>query len=382
MIITSTLELELACAELTKSNFVTVDTEFLRDVTFWPQLCLIQIATPKMGIIIDPLDSEINLSAFFNLMLNPSIVKVFHAARQDIEIIFHMSRQIPTPIFDTQVAAMVCGFRESISYDTLVRKLLGQQIDKSSRFTNWHQRPLSSKQLDYALADVTYLCEIYTILKAELEQTKRSEWLKEEMSILENPQTYNLPPEEIWKRIKNRLKKPQELAVLKYITTWREHEARSQNVPRNRIIKDETLIEIAQQQPRTSKDIEKLRSIHGSWKHSDQSKKIIEAVNTALALPINEMPQPSYKTPYSEESTAATELLKVLLKLTCEKNKVAPKLIANGNDLEKIATEGDKANVIALSGWRREIFGEKALKMISGHLALGFLNNRIEEIKI
>src|SRR5690349_1344037 len=247
--IETTAELAAACKELAKSDFITIDTEFLRETTFWPELCLIQMASPTTEVIVDPLAKGIDLTPFFELMADTKVLKVFHAARQDIEIIFNRGGLIPHPIFDTQVAAMVCGFGDSVSYDQLVQKVTGAHLDKSSRFTDWRHRPLSDKQLDYALADVTHLIEVYQHLKAELEREDRGHWLNEEMEILTSRSTYDPHPENAWKRLKMRIRKPQELAVLKAVAAWREREARERNVPRGRVVKDEAVYEIAQQQP-------------------------------------------------------------------------------------------------------------------------------------
>ncbi|MGQ8632818.1 ribonuclease D, partial [Agrobacterium sp. DKPNP3] len=243
--IETTAALAEACTELAKSEFITIDTEFLRETTFWPELCLVQMASPTLEVLVDPLAKGIDLTPMFELMANPNVVKVFHAARQDIEIIYHLGGLIPHPIFDTQVAAMVCGFGDSISYDQLVQKIKNVQIDKSSRFTDWSRRPLTEKQLDYALADVTHLRDVYLALKAQLEREGRSLWLTEEMDILESRDTYDMHPDDAWLRLKSRLRKPTELAILKFVAAWREREARSRNVPRSRVLKDDAIFEIA-----------------------------------------------------------------------------------------------------------------------------------------
>ncbi|MBA5724584.1 ribonuclease D, partial [Candidatus Liberibacter sp.] len=327
-IITSTISLERACSDLAKSEFITVDTEFLRDNTFWPQLCLIQMASPSMEFLVDPLSTNIDLSPFFDLISNPSIIKVFHSARQDIEIIFHMCNRIPTPIFDTQIAAMVCGFKQFISYDHLVLKITGHKIDKSLRFTKWNKRPLSPQQIGYGLADVTYLREVYLKLKNELQNNGRTEWIKEKIHILIDPKTYDISPDTAWEKFKMNFKKPQELSILKYIATWRENEARSRNVPRNRILKNEILFEIVQKKPKSLQDLEDFRTIHREWIKSPHSAKIIQIVKTALALPIDKMPKPSSCQKKSLiKASARTDLLKVLLNFVCEKHGVTSNLI-------------------------------------------------------
>jgi ribonuclease D len=380
--IETTADLEAACIELAKSEFITIDTEFLRETTFWPELCLIQMASPTTEVLVDPLAKGLDLKPFFELMANSSVLKVFHAARQDIEIIYNRGGLIPHPIFDTQVAAMVCGFGDSVSYDQLVSRTKGVQIDKSSRFTDWSRRPLSEKQLDYALADVTHLRDVYLYLKAELEREGRSSWLSEEMDVLEAKETYDIHPDDAWHRLKMRLRKPQELAVLKYVAAWREREARSRNVPRSRVIKDDAIYEIAQQQPKDAEALGRLRTIPKGWERSSAGAAVVEAVNTALALPKAEMPHAPRQNQAPEGAAAAAELLKVLLKLISEKHGVAPKVIANSEDLDKIAAEGENADVGALRGWRRELFGDPALQLIKGDVALRFVGKKVETVAL
>lgn len=380
--IETTAALAEACTELAKSEFITIDTEFLRETTFWPELCLVQMASPTLEVLVDPLAKGIDLTPLFELMANPNVVKVFHAARQDIEIIYHLGGLIPHPIFDTQVAAMVCGFGDSISYDQLVQRIKNVQIDKSSRFTDWSRRPLTEKQLDYALADVTHLRDVYLALKAQLEREGRSLWLTEEMDILESRDTYDMHPDDAWLRLKSRLRKPTELAILKFIAAWREREARSRNVPRSRVLKDDAIFEIAQQQPKDAEALSRLRTIPKGWERSASGTAIIETVNAALALPKEEMPKAPRHSHAPEGSGAAVELLKVLLKLTADKHGVAAKVIANSDDLDKIAAEGEKATVAALTGWRRELFGDVALKLINGEVALRFAGKKVEAVEV
>ncbi|EPR22543.1 ribonuclease D [Agrobacterium sp. TS43] len=380
--IETTAALAEACTELAKSEFITIDTEFLRETTFWPELCLVQMASPTLEVLVDPLAKGLDLTPLFELMANPAVVKVFHAARQDIEIIYHLGGLIPHPIFDTQVAAMVCGFGDSISYDQLVQKIKNVQIDKSSRFTDWSRRPLTEKQLDYALADVTHLRDVYLSLKAQLEREGRSLWLTEEMDILESRDTYDMHPDDAWLRLKSRLRKPTELAILKFIAAWREREARSRNVPRSRVLKDDAIFEIAQQQPKDAEALSRLRTIPKGWERSASGTAIVETVNAALALPKEEMPKAPRHSHAPEGSGAAVELLKVLLKLTADKHGVAAKVIANSDDLDKIAAEGEKATVAALTGWRRELFGDVALKLINGEVALRFAGKKVEAVEV
>ena len=381
-LITTSDELAAVVSELSKSDFVTVDTEFIRETTFWPELCLIQMAAPGVTALVDPLAHGMNLGPFFELMANEKVTKVFHAARQDIEIIFNRGNLIPHPVFDTQVAAMVCGFGDSVSYEQLVQKLSGGQIDKSSRFTDWRQRPLTDKQLIYALADVTHLIEVYEKLRDEIDKEGRAEWLTEEMEILTARRTYDPHPEDAWKRLKMRMRKPQELAVLQAVATWREFEARERNVPRGRVIKDDAIYEVAQQQPRDAAALARLRTIPKGWERSGQATGLLAAVNTALSIPKDQMPRLPQQNHSPEGSAAAAELLKVLLKLVSDEENVAAKMLASTDDIERIAAEGEKANVAALQGWRREVFGEKALMLVQGRLALKFDQRKVSVFEI
>jgi ribonuclease D len=371
-------DLEAAVSALSKSDFVTVDTEFIRETTYWPELCLIQMAAPGVTALIDPLAPGIDLKPFFALMANEAVTKVFHAARQDIEIVFHLGGGlIPHPVFDTQVAAMVCGFGDSVSYDQLVQKITGHRLDKSSRFTDWRHRPLSEKQLDYALADVTHLIDVYQHLKADLDRENRGHWLNEEMDVLTSRETYDPRPEDAWKRLKMRVRKPQELAVLQAVAAWREREARERNVPRGRVIKDEAIHEVAQQQPRDTNALARLRTSPKGWERSATASALLHVVNTALDVPKEQLPKVPKQAQLQEGSSAAGELLKVLLKIVAEREGVAPKVLASSDDIEKIASDGESAEVPALSGWRREVFGDMALKLVRGEIALRFEKRKI-----
>ena len=311
-------------------------------------------------------------------MANEAVTKVFHAARQDIEIVFHLGGLIPHPVFDTQVAAMVCGFGDSVSYDQLVQKITGAQLDKSSRFTDWRHRPLSEKQLVYALADVTHLIDVYQHLKAELERENRAHWLNEEMEVLTSRETYDPHPEDAWKRLKMRLRKPQELAVVQAVAAWREREARERNVPRGRVLKDDAIYEIAQQQPRDAAALARLRTMPKGWERSSTATALLAVVNAALALPEGPDAAPAEAAAAAPEgSSAAAELLKVLLRLVAEKEGVAAKVLASGDDIDRIAAEGEDADVPALHGWRREVFGELALRLVRGEIALKFERRKI-----
>ncbi len=381
-IIDTTDALASACAQLAQSDFLTIDTEFIRETTFWPELCLIQMATYDHELIVDPLSASLDLQPFFDLMADTSVIKVFHAARQDLEIIYHLGNLIPHPIFDTQVAAMVCGFGDSVSYDQLIQRTVGVQIDKSSRFTDWRRRPLSDKQLNYALADVTHLRDVYQLLRQRLDKEGRSHWVKEEMDVLESPTTYDLHPEDAWKRLRMRVRKPQELAVMKFVAAWREREARQRNVPRGRVLKDEAIYEIAQQRPMDTTALGRLRTTPRGWERSQSGQALLDAVRSALDLPRDEMPRLSKPAQAPEGAAAAGELLKVLLKMTTEEHGVAPKIIANSEDLDRLVAQGEKAEIGALKGWRRELFGEKALQLLRGEMALRFVDRKVELVEL
>ncbi len=379
-IVTSTDELAAICKRFAHFDFVTVDTEFMRETTYWPKLCVVQMASPEEGYIIDALAPDLDLAPFFELMKNEAVVKVFHAARQDIEIAYHLGGLIPHPVFDTQVAAMVCGFGDSISYDQLVERTSGARIDKSSRFTDWSRRPLTQKQIEYALADVTHLREVYLALSARLDEQNRTEWVREEMEVLTSVDTYRLEPEEAWKRLKLRVRKPSELAILQELAAWREREAQSRDVPRGRVVKDDAIYEIAQQQPTTPTALSQLRTVPKGFERSRAAEDILTAVRKALSLPKDQMPRLPKHRSTSNGNGAAVDLLKVLLKMISEDHGVAAKVIATVDDLEAIASD-DRADVPALHGWRRELFGDAALKVKRGDLALAFRKNHVVAIE-
>ncbi len=375
-IISDTKTLAQICLEISKHDYVTVDTEFLRETTFWPKLCLIQMGWPGEAVIVDVQAIDIDLAPFFELMADESVVKVFHAARQDIEIIYKLGNLLPHPVFDSQVAAMVCGFGDSISYDQLVYKITGARIDKSSRFTDWAARPLSDKQLNYALGDVTHLRKVYISIKANLEEQNRAHWVAEEMEVLTSVETYDMPPENAWKRLKMRARKPRELAIMKKLAEWRENMARMNDVPRGRIIKDDMIYEIMFNPPRNEKSLSAMRSMKRGFDRNRYGAKLLEVIADALAINNDQLPVLPKPRQAPEGTAAATEMLKVLLKLTVEEEGVAAKVIANVADLERIAAD-DNADVSALHGWRFELFGERALKLKHGEIAIGFSGKKI-----
>ncbi len=376
MLISDSVHLSAACERLAAHPFVTVDTEFLRETTFWPKLCVIQIASDDEAIAIDALAPGIDLAPFFALMRNDAVVKVFHAARQDVEIMWNLDSCVPAPLFDTQVAAMVLGYGDSISYDQLVQRTTGVQLDKSSRFTDWSRRPLTDAQAAYAIADVTHLRDVYKKLAAELDKRHRREWVSEEMAVLTSPDTYRQEPARAWERFRNRVKKPRELAVLMTVCAWREEEAQSRNVPRSRVLKDDSLLEIVQTQPRSAEALGALRAIPKGWERSRDGVAVIEAVQAGLAMDQRALPPLDKRRPPSASQSATAELLKVLLKMTSEKHHVAAKVIATADDLDAIA-ESDDADVAALRGWRRELFGDAALALKAGRLGLAVNGGRV-----
>jgi ribonuclease D len=374
-LITTTADLAAACERMSRHNFVTVDTEFLRETTYYPLLCVAQMAIADEAIVIDALAEGLDLAPFFELMANEGVLKVFHAARQDIEIVWHQAKLIPHPVFDTQVAAMVLGYGESISYEQLVQRITGDAIDKSSRFTDWSRRPLSAAQVSYAMSDVTHLREVFLTLSADLQRRGRSEWVGEEMEVLTSPDTYRADPEIAWERLKTRVRKPRELSVLIEVAAWREREAQSRDVPRGRVLKDEAIGDIAIHAPTTTERLASLRSLPRGFERSKWGAEIIDAVKRGLARNPAELPRLD-KPRQGANGSATVELLKVLLRMASEQHGVAAKVIATVEDLERIALD-DRADVPALHGWRREMFGEQAIALKRGRLALAVEKGRV-----
>jgi ribonuclease D len=373
--ISTTKKLAEACARLAKYPFVTVDTEFQRETTYYPKLCIAQIASNDEAVVVDALAEDIDLAPFFALMADEKVIKVFHAARQDIEICWHAAEIIPTPLVDTQVAAMVLGYGDSISYEQLVQRITGDSLDKSHRFTDWTRRPLAEAQLAYAISDVTHLRDVYVRLAADLEERGRVEWMREELKILTSPDTYRMEPEHAWERLKTRVRKPRELAILIEVAAWREHEARTRDVPRGRVLKDDVIGDIAVQAPTTMERLAGLRSLPRGFERSKWGEAIIDAVKRGLERDPKTLPRLERAKPVIN-GQATVELLKVLLRMTSERHGVAAKVIATVDDLDRIAAD-DKADVPAMSGWRRELFGEKALALKQGRLMLAVEKNRV-----
>jgi ribonuclease D len=373
--ITTTKELAAACAKLAKHDFITVDTEFLRETTYFPILCVVQMASTDEAFVIDAIAEGIDLAPFYKLMANEKVLKVFHAARQDIEIVWHRAKLIPHPVFDTQVAAMVLGYGDSISYDQLVQRITGDTLDKSHRFTDWKRRPLTAAQLKYAVSDVTHLRDVYLALSAAIEERKRADWVRDEMKVLTSPDTYRMEPDTAWLRLKTRARKPKELAVLMEVAAWREREAQARDVPRGRVLKDEVVGDIAVQAPTTAEKLAALRSLPKGFERSKWGHDILEAVKRGLARDPKLLPMLE-RGKQGTNGAATVELLKVLLRMTAERNGVAAKVIATVDDLERIADD-DAADVAAMKGWRREMFGEKALALKHGKLALAVDKHRV-----
>ncbi|HEX7882490.1 MAG TPA: ribonuclease D [Afipia sp.] len=376
--ITTTDELAAVCNRLAKHRVITVDTEFLRETTYYPLLCVVQMASADEAVVVDTLAEGIDLKPFFDLMANESVLKVFHAARQDIEIIFHRASIIPHPVFDTQVAAMVLGYGDSIAYDQLVERITGHRPDKTHRFTDWSNRPLTQDQVTYALADVTHLRDVFAALDADLKKRGRSEWVSEEMEILTSPKTYDFHPERAWERLKTRVRKPKELAVLMEVAAWREQEAQSRDVPRSRVLKDDAIGDIATHAPTSLERLAGLRSLPKGFDKSKWGQDILAAVKRGVARDPSTLPKLD-KPRNNANGGATVELLKVLLRMTSERHAVASKVIATVDDLEQIAAD-DNADVGALHGWRRELFGEAALALKKGRLALAIDKGRVVRV--
>ncbi len=378
-VVATSSELAAVCARMARYPFITVDTEFLRETTYYPLLCVAQMASADEAVVIDALASSIDLAPLFALMANEAVVKVFHAARQDIEIVWNMAKKIPHPIFDTQVAAMVLGYGDSISYDQLVQRITGDTLDKSNRFTDWSRRPLTDAQISYALSDVTHLRDVYLKLAADLEKRQRTNWVEAEMNVLTSPETYRMDPERSWERLKTRVRKPRDLAVLIEVAAWREREAQTRDVPRSRVLKDDVVGDIATQAPTTLDRLGNLRSLPRGFERSRWGEAIIDAVKRGLERDPDTLPGLDRFRP-APNGAATVELLKVLLRMTAERHGVAAKVIATVDELDRIAASDD-ADVPALKGWRRELFGEKALALKHGKLALAVEKGRVVTVE-
>jgi ribonuclease D len=376
--ITTTQALTAFCQEVSADPFITVDTEFLRETTYYPKLCLIQIAGASVATLIDPLAEGLSLQPFYELMANKAVLKVFHAASQDIEILVNLANQVPTPVFDTQIAAMVCGFGDQVGYEAIVRKLVGAQIDKSSQFTDWSRRPLTQKQMAYALSDVTHLRVVYEKLHSQIEAENRAAWLEGELADLADADNYRVDPEQSWRRIKARIQSRKQQAVLMSVAAWREREAQSKNVPRGRILKDEAVGEIAIQMPQTREAMQQLRLLPRGSADSSIGRGIMAAVAEGLARDPDSIPKPKGRSDeMSSGQEAAAEVLKLALKIVSEREGIAPKLLASSADIDAIAVS-DLAEVPALQGWRRTVFGDVAIALKNGLAVIGLEKGRAQ----
>jgi ribonuclease D len=370
IVITTTEDLARACAFLGKERFVTVDTEFLRETTYWPKLCLVQMAGTHETYLIDVLAPDISLKPLFELMTDKNVIKVFHAARQDIETMWHLGKIIPSPLFDTQIAASVLGFGEQAAYDQLVQQLTGHNIDKTQRFTDWSKRPLSEAQLAYAIDDVVHLREVFEKLEIQLAEKERQSWVDDETAYLSDPKIYDIDPERAWLRLRGRLRKPREIAILIELAAWREREAIARNVPRGRILKDDALTDIATRPPQDAKALGGLRSIPQGFERSKDATAVLAAVQRGLARNPKTLPEEAFPPRRAQNGAAATvELLKVLLKKIAEETGVSAKMLATVDELESIALN-EEPDVPSLKGWRYELFGETAMKLKRGEIAL------------
>jgi len=374
--------LDSFCAALNRADFIAVDTEFLRDRTFWPRLCLVQVAGPEEEAAIDPLAPGLDLRPLLELMANPRVLKVFHAARQDLEIFYNLTGRVPAPLFDTQVAAMVLGYGDQVSYESLAAEISKARLDKSMRFTDWSARPLTDRQIAYALADVIHLRQIYPKLGQRLSKNGRAAWLGEEMGTLLDPATYSTDPADAWLRMKPRTATARMLAVLREIAAWREREAQRRDVPRARVMRDEAVIDIATHMPRSVAELGRLRGLPHGFAEGRMGAEVLEAVARGRTIPDAECPTPAPSPPKLPRGIEPiVELLKVLLKLTCEEHDVAQRLVATTADLERIAAD-DEAPVPALQGWRREVFGEAALKLKRGEIGLAINGRKITRLSL
>lgn len=382
--ITTTDELETFCQEAAQHPYVTVDTEFLRERTYFSKLCLVQLAYPgkdnENAVLVDPLVDGLSLEPLYALFRNESVVKVFHAARQDLEIFWVDAQVFPTPLFDTQVAAMVCGFGEQVGYETLVRKIVKQGLDKTSRFTDWSRRPLSDAQKTYALADVTHLRQIYEHLAAELKRTERSHWVAEELQVLTDPATYEINPRDAWRRVKTRTNSGKFLAVVRELAAFRETYAKTNNVPRNRVFKDDALVELASTKPRSASDLGNSRLLLREARKGAIADGILEAIAKGVACRASDLPQVDKSREKMQVNPALADLLRVLLKAKTEASGVAAKLIAPSADLDAIAA--GQRNVPALNGWRLEVFGADALRLCNGEIALAAKGQSVKVVTL
>lgn len=383
-LITTNAALKAFCATLTDCPYITVDTEFMRERTYYAKLCLIQISGPDreaVGVDVLAGEEELDLSPIWELFANKNIMKVFHAARQDLEIIYQLSGTLPAPLFDTQIAAMVCGYGDQVGYEALVNDICKAKADKSSQFTDWSHRPLTQKQITYALNDVIFLKDIYQSLKDRLDRKGRGDWVLEETNDLLSPSLYQFPPRDAWQRLKLRSPKSRDLAVLRELAQWREEEAQKKDVPRGRILKDETLLDLTYQKPRTESELARIRGVSADMAKGKFGKLILDAMERGIAVPDADCPIVAVKDPLPQRLTPVLEMLKMLLRIQAAENDVAPRLIADSETLENYVRD-PKATSPLTHGWRAEIFGAEAEAMMKGQTALSLSSGKIQKIKI
>ena len=369
MLITKSADVAEFCNEISAAEFVAVDTEFVREKTYWPILCLVQIATPDRAVAIDPLANGIDLQPVYDLMANTSVLKVFHSASQDMQVMFNATGRMTEPVFDTQIAAMVSGYGDQPAYATLVQKIVGVTIDKRSQMTDWSLRPLTDHQVEYAIGDVTHLIKVYNRLTADLESSGRTNWAQEEMGHLRDRGLYDLNPRELWRRVRLRRPTRRALAVLREITEWREVSAQRRNIPRGWVCRDEALAEIALNAPQTPTALERVRGINERFAHGRDGNAVLDAVQVGMELPDDQCPDPEKGRPPLKGHETLVALLQALLKLRCDENGIAAQLVANRRELDRIATEDDP-DIRTLTSWRREIYGNDALALKRGEIAL------------
>lgn len=378
-LVTEQSKLDAFCDTLKDKPFITVDTEFLREKTYHPKLCLLQVGDPEGNAkAIDPLAEGLDLTPLLDLLFDKNILKVVHAGRQDLEIFYRLTGKVVEPFFDTQIAAMVCGYGDSVGYESLVRNITGQSLDKSSQFTDWSRRPLSEKQINYALGDVTHLVKIYEHLAGELEKRGRTSWLYQEEEILADPATYENPPLEAWRRIKIKTPKPKTLAILRELAAWRETRAQEKDIPRTWVMRDETLADMAAQAPKSPEKLKKIRNMSAELADGHVGKTLIEIIEKTENSDSKNWPRPEKKPPLPRHASAALDILRMLLKLQCTEHDVAAKLVASKDDLEALATES-KPDIPAMKGWRYEVFGRHAVALKNGELSIGLKNNKIQK---
>ncbi|WP_184081374.1 ribonuclease D [Sphingobium subterraneum] len=378
-LITTSQDLADLCERLARSPWVAVDTEFMRENTYWPELCLVQIADDNEAAAIDPKASGIDLTPLLDLMVNnEDVLKVFHAGGQDLEIVYNLTGKTPFPLFDTQIAAMALGMGEQIGYGNLVESWLGVSLDKGARFTDWARRPLDKRQIDYAIGDVTYLIQMFPMMLEKLRATGRGNWLDQEMERIGDPRNYENNPDDAWKRVRVSSKKPDVLGRLKALGAWREHESRDKNLPRGRIMKDETMADIASHPPRHQDDLAKVRGLSANWKTNDIGRRLMDALASAQPLPRDEMPDRDPRKPgLGKDGALVADLLKLLLKIRAKEIDVAPRLMARTDDIEMLAA-GVRDGLPILDGWRFEEFGRDALDLVEGRLAFAVINGRLK----